>query len=102
MNTLANDTNAIGFLVCIVRRIKNQLRLYHLIKYSLRYDNNKIGLQIHIFRKIKSGCSYFRVFYLNEYFIKLYKRNWFFYLRFTKNKKPITFVSFDKVFIEIQ
>ena len=101
MNTLSNDTNAIGFLIFVLRRIKNQLRLYHLIKYSLRYDNNKIGLQIHIFRKIKNGCSYFRAFYLNEYFIKRYKLNWFLYFRFTKNKKPIAFVSFDKVFIEI-
>ena len=102
MNTLSNDTNAICLLVFILRRIKNQLRLYHLVKYSLRYNNNKTGLLINVFEKNKSGCSYFRAFYLNEYFTKWYKRNLFVNLHLTKNKKPIAFVSFGKVFIEIQ
>ena len=51
MNTLSNDTNSIGFYIFVLQRIKNQLRLYHLIKYSLRYNNNKIGMLIHVLQK---------------------------------------------------
>ena len=52
VNYTSNDTKAIGFfLIIILRRIKNQLRLYHLIKYSLRFINNKTGLLIRIFEK---------------------------------------------------
>ena len=51
VNSIPNDTNAIVLLIFIVRRITNQLHLYHLIKYSLRYDNNKTGLLIRVFEK---------------------------------------------------
>ena len=55
MNTLSNDANANCLLIFILRRLINQLRLYNLIEYSLRYDNNKTGNIIHVFGNNKSG-----------------------------------------------
>ena len=42
-NSIPNDTNAVGLLIFIFRRVNNQLRLYRLINYSLKYNNNKKG-----------------------------------------------------------
>ena len=70
MNTLSNDTNANCLLTFILRRIVKQVRLYNLIEYSLRYDNNKTGNIIHVFENNKSGYAYFRALYLNEYYFK--------------------------------
>ena len=53
MNTLSNDANANCLLIFILRRLINQLRLYNLIEYSLRYDNNKTGNLIHVLKIIK-------------------------------------------------
>ena len=50
VNSIPNDTNAIGLLIFILRRLKKQLRLYRLMKYSLRYDNNKTGVLIRVFK----------------------------------------------------
>ena len=46
--------------------------------------------------------SHLLLSYLNEYFIKRYKRNCFFNLRKMKIVKPIAFVPFDEVLIEIE
>ena len=70
MNTLSNDANANCLLIFILRRVTNQLRLYNLIEYSLRCDNNKTGKLLHFFENNKSGYAYFRAFYLNEYCFK--------------------------------
>ena len=70
MNTLSNDANANCLLIFILRRVTNQLRLYNLIEYSLRYDNNKTGKLIDVFENNKSGYAYFRALYLNEYCFK--------------------------------
>lgn len=70
MNTLSNDANANCLLIFILVRLINQLRLYNLIEYSLRYDNNKTGNLIHVFENNKSGYAYFRALYLNEYCFK--------------------------------
>ena len=70
MNTLSNDANANRLLIFILRRLTNQLRLYTLIEYSLRYDNDKTGNLIHVFENTKIGYAYFRALYLNEYCFK--------------------------------
>jgi len=51
VHSIPNDINAICLLIFILRRIKNQLRLCHWVKYSLRCDDNKTGLLIHVFEK---------------------------------------------------
>ena len=66
MNTLSNDANANCLLIFILRRLINQVRLYNLIEYSLRYDNNKTDNLIHVLENNKSGYAYFRALYLNE------------------------------------
>jgi len=79
VNSTLNDIDAIVLLIFIFRRVSNQLHLYHLINYSLWYNNNKIEqieLIIHkrfllfvlyIFLVLCAKFSYIRLFCLVEY-----------------------------------
>ena len=83
-------------------KINKPIAFVSLETVFIEIERSKVSVPAFIILKKWSSLPVLLLSHLNEYSIKLYKRNWFVTLLKMKINKQFAFASFDKVFIKIE